>query len=176
MQRPPQLLSSVATDGGLSDSRKNNAISPPAKRSSRLSSQFHELDTFITSSRGTFRNEVPLSEIANGLPPEVKVISPSVTPETTPVKTRPVLNINLSQSPLAVHLRRMPNASSEEIMFFLCVVELGVDQAIYLASKYRWKIKRPLRELRALMRERGYTKPDSETSSPVSYSGVLRDK
>lgn len=39
----------------------------------------------------------------------------------------------------------------------------GPEATIWVATKFHWKCQRPLRELRAMMRERGYTKQDSET-------------
>ena len=61
--------------------------------------------------------------------------------------------IILSVDPLSRHLRKIVNASSEEIMFFLCAIEMGLDSAILVAEGYDWPYQRPLLALCDMMND-----------------------
>jgi len=77
----------------------------------------------------------------------------------------------------AFHLFNMGIASSrDERIFLLTAVALGLEEAIYQASIYRWKCQRPLRVLRAMMYESGrsYTKRSAARKLPSGSPASLK--
>jgi hypothetical protein len=81
--------------------------------------------------------------------------------------------INVKAVGELLHLRNIESASSDELMFLAYIPVFGPKAAIELAAKSRLKCQRPLRALRATMRESG--KSCSEQSAkrkPLSGSST----
>jgi hypothetical protein len=82
--------------------------------------------------------------------------------------------IHLSGIWKALHLVSFSTASLDELSLLSTVATVGLERAIDLASKHKWKCQRPLQALRAMMNGHGksYTKQSAKTrqasGSPAS--------
>ena len=65
------------------------------------------------------------------------------------------MRVGYSPYALGCQTSLAPGRSRDERIFLLTAVALGLEEAIYQASIYRWKCQLPLRVLRAMMYEYG---------------------
>ncbi len=102
------------------------------------------------SSTVTIPVKAEASRMNTETPPAIEIVSPCGLDQS-----RTFINAMSDGPGSPRHLFKIKNASSHEVMFILYGHIIGIKQAMHLAAKFQWPLRRPLPELLAVIDELG---------------------